>query len=193
MALSERALVIFCRPSIHIYIYIYFYRPSIVTFPLSLRVSEILKLLFSTLFFCSPFGIRLLNRPFAGLYGLSTRSDIKRGLLTYPCGVLSMRAYVLWDFVLWAFVPVGFCPDTDGEYLRNWSTYRTYEKTWSATTLSTLGEKTLVNFGPQTKKFCWLILTNQRRCFSEIFKRATDWPRLPSAHPSWDGGTPEKF
>jgi len=39
-------------------------------------------------------------------------------------------------------------------------------KTWSATTLSTLGDKTLVNFGPQTKKFCWLILTNQRRYFS---------------------------
>ena len=28
-------------------------------------------------------------------------------------------------------------------------------KTWSATTPSTLGEKTLVNFGPQTKKFYW--------------------------------------
>ena len=39
-------------------------------------------------------------------------------------------------------------------------------KTWSATTLSTLGEKTLVTFGPQTKKFCWLILTNRRRYFS---------------------------
>ena len=39
-------------------------------------------------------------------------------------------------------------------------------KTWSATTPSTLGEKTLVNFGPQTKTFCWLILTNQRRNFS---------------------------
>ena len=39
-------------------------------------------------------------------------------------------------------------------------------KTWSATTPSTFGEKTLVNFGPQTKKFCLLILTNQRRYFS---------------------------
>ena len=28
------------------------------------------------------------------------------------------------------------------------------------------GEKTLVNFGPQTKKFCWLILTTQHRYFS---------------------------
>ena len=27
-------------------------------------------------------------------------------------------------------------------------------------------KKTLVNFGPQTKKFCWLILTNQRGYFS---------------------------
>ena len=26
----------------------------------------------------------------------------------------------------------------------------------------------------------------------EIFKRARDWPRLPSAHPSWDGGS-KKF
>jgi len=34
------------------------------------------------------------------------------GLLTYPCGVLSMWAYVLWAFVLWAFVRVGFCLDT---------------------------------------------------------------------------------
>ena len=24
----------------------------------------------------------------------------------------------------------------------------------------------------------------------EIFIRATDWPRLPSAHPNWDGGPP---
>jgi len=33
---------------------------------------------------------------------------LKCGLLTYPCGVLSM-----WAYVLWAFVRVGFCPDTD--------------------------------------------------------------------------------
>jgi len=46
------------------------------------------------------------------LHALSTRSYIKCGLLTYPCGVLSMWAYVLWVFVLWAFVRVGFCPDT---------------------------------------------------------------------------------
>jgi len=39
-------------------------------------------------------------------------------------------------------------------------------KTWSATAPSTLGEKTLVNSGPQTKMFCWLILTNPRRYFS---------------------------
>ena len=39
-------------------------------------------------------------------------------------------------------------------------------KPWSATTPSTLGEKILVNFGPQTKKFYWLILTNPRRYFS---------------------------
>jgi len=66
-------------------------------------------------------------------------------------------------------------------------------------------KKTLVNFGPQTKKFYWLMLTNPRRYFfwklhfshywvlrPEIFKRARDWPRLPSAHPSWDGGPPPK-
>jgi len=31
----------------------------------------------------------------------------QRPLLTYPCGILSM-----WAYVLWAFVRVGFCPDT---------------------------------------------------------------------------------
>jgi len=56
--------------------------------------------------------------------------------------------------------------DFDRKYLRTGSTYRTSEKKLISTTLSTLGEKTLVNFGPQTKKFCWLILTNQRRHFS---------------------------
>ena len=40
------------------------------------------------------------------------------------------------------------------------------KKTSSSTTVSTLGKKTLVNFGPQTKKFYWLILTNQRTYFS---------------------------
>jgi len=45
----------------------------------------------------------------------------------------------------------------DRKYFRNGSTYRTFEKN--------LGEKNLVNFGPQTKKFCWLILTNQRTYF----------------------------
>jgi len=29
-----------------------------------------------------------------------------------------------------------------------------------------VGRKNLVNFGPQTKKFYWLILTNPRRYFS---------------------------
>jgi len=47
--------------------------------------------------------------------------------------------------------------DRHTEHLRN---------TWSATTPSTLGEKTLVNFGPQAKQFYWLILTNPRRYFS---------------------------
>jgi len=26
---------------------------------------------------------------------------------------------------------------------------------------------------------------------SEFFTRARDWPRLPSAHPYWDGGPPK--
>ena len=50
---------------------------------------------------------RILIRPLPGLHGLPTRSYIKCGLFTYPCGFLSM-----WAFVLWAFVRVGFCPDT---------------------------------------------------------------------------------
>jgi len=45
---------------------------------------------------------------------LGTEIRLQYGLLTYPCGVLSM-----WAYVLWAFVLVGFCPDTDREYLRN--------------------------------------------------------------------------
>ena len=28
---------------------------------------------------------------------------------------------------------------------------------------------------------------------AEIFTRARDWPRLPSAHQNWDGGPPKKF
>jgi len=55
---------------------------------------------------------RILIKPLPSLHGLPTRSYIKCGLLTYPCGLLSMWAYVLWAFVLWAFVRVGFCPDT---------------------------------------------------------------------------------
>jgi len=27
----------------------------------------------------------------------------------------------------------------------------------------------------------------------QIFTRARDWPRLPSAHPNWDWGPPQKF
>jgi len=56
--------------------------------------------------------------------------------------------------------------DFHREYLRNGSTYRTSEKNLISHNLSTLVEKTLVNFGPQTKKFCWLILSNPRRYFS---------------------------
>ena len=66
--------------------------------------------------------------------------------------------------------------DFDRKYLRNGSTYRTSEKkTWSATTLSALGEKNLVNFGPHTKKFCWLILTYQRTYFSGDYISAIRW------------------
>jgi len=69
-----------------------------------------------------------------------------------------------------------------------------------------LGEKTLVNFGPQTKKFYWLVLTNPGRHFSgdyisairvvlrpEIFKPLEiDQGYLASAHPKWDGVPPPK-
>ena len=93
--------------------------------------------------------------------------------------------------------------DFHREYLQTWHIEH-LRKTWSATTPSTLCEKTLVNFGSQTKKFYWLIVNNPRRYFSgnyisairgcfalKFFIRARNWPRLPSAHPSWDGG-PQK-
>ena len=79
------------------------------------------------------------------------------------------------------------------------------KKTWSTATPSTLDERNLVNFGPQTKKFYWLELSHPsgffwgdyisalRGCCAQIFfTRARDWPRLPSAHPNWDGGPPQK-
>jgi len=76
----------------------------------------------------------------------------------------------------------------------------------STTTPSTLGQRNLVNFGPQTTELKWLILTNPSGHFSgdyisairglllcQIFARARDWSRLPSAHPNWDGGPPKKI
>jgi len=38
-----------------------------------------------------------------------------------------------------------------------------------------------------------LYLSPERVLRPEIFTPATVWPRLPSAHPSWDGGPPKKF
>jgi len=55
---------------------------------------------------------------------------------------------------------------------------------------------TIPDFGPQTKKFYWLTLSHssgpQGVLRPEIFTCATDWPRLPSAHPNWVGG-PKKY
>jgi len=63
--------------------------------------------------------------------------------------------------------------------------------------------KKTVNFGPQTKKLLKCILTNPsgqfsgdytsalRGCYALKFLHAL--PRLPGAHPNWDGGPPEKF
>ena len=68
---------------------------------------------------------------------------------------------------------------------------------------SHVGRKKTVNFGPQTKKLLMCILTHPsghfsgdhisalRGCHAPIyFSRATDWPRLPSAHTNWDGVPP---
>jgi len=38
-----------------------------------------------------------------------------------------------------------------------------------------------------------LYLGPQGVLLPEIFTRARDWPRLPSAHPNWDGGPPKNF
>ena len=66
----------------------------------------------------------------------------------------------------------------------------------STTTPPTLGEKKLVNFGPQTKKLLTCILTHPSGHCSgcgvmcpQFFIRATDC-RLANAHPNWDGSPP---
>jgi len=56
--------------------------------------------------------------------------------------------------------------DFDRKYLWNGSTYRTSEKNLISHNPFHVGRKNLVNFGPQIKKFYWLILTNPRRYFS---------------------------
>ena len=96
--------------------------------------------------------------------------------------------------------------DFDREYLRNRSTNRKSEKQLINYNPPTLDEKNTVNFGPQTKKLLTCILAHPSRHFSgdhisalrgccapKIFTRATDWPRVPSAHPNWDGGPPNKI
>ena len=71
---------------------------------------------------------------------------------------------------------------------------------WSTKTHPTLGEKKLVNFGPQTKKLLTWILTKREHIFREtsisarkgvlrpqIFTRAIEWPVLARAHSNGDG------
>jgi len=55
--------------------------------------------------------------------------------------------------------------DFDRKYLRDGLTYRPSEKNLISHNPFGVGQKKLANFGPQTKKFCWLILTNQRTYF----------------------------
>ena len=93
--------------------------------------------------------------------------------------------------------------DFDPEYLRNWSTYRTFKKTWSTATPSTLDKRNLVNFGLQTKKFYRCILSHPSEHFSgdyisaiiggtapQIFIHARDWARLHIAHTTAGTGVP---
>ena len=56
--------------------------------------------------------------------------------------------------------------DFDRKYLRNGSTYRTSDENLISHHPFHVEQKKLVNFGPQTKKFYWLISTNPRRYFS---------------------------
>ena len=49
-------------------------------------------------------------------------------------------------------------------------------------------------FGPSKMHFLGILyLSPQGVLRPEIFTPATVWPRLPSAHPNWDGGPPKKF
>jgi len=59
--------------------------------------------------------------------------------------------------------------DFDRKYLRTGSTYRISEKNFISRNPFHVGRKNLVNFGPQTRMFYWLILTNPRRYFSENY------------------------
>ena len=61
--------------------------------------------------------------------------------------------------------------DFDQDYLRNGSSCRKSEKPSSTTTPSTLEQKKMVDFGPQTKLW-WLILTNQSGHFSGDYIKA---------------------
>ena len=95
--------------------------------------------------------------------------------------------------------------DFDHEYLRNGPTNPKSEKQLINYNPSHVGRNKTVNFGPQTKKLLTCILTHPsghfsgdpisalRGCYApKIVTRATDWQRLPSAHPNWDGGPPKK-
>ena len=70
-------------------------------------------------------------------------------------------------------------------------------KTWSTITPSTLDERNLVNFGPQTKKFYRWILTHRSEHFAgDYISALTGWCALKFlyaleiAYPNWGGGPP---
>ena len=95
--------------------------------------------------------------------------------------------------------------DFDCEYLRNGLRYPNQKETFSRSIPPAFYETDPVNFGPliseismwdwtQKCTFWGYYISAKRGVLRpEIFARTRDWPRLPSAHPNWDGGPPKNF
>ena len=95
--------------------------------------------------------------------------------------------------------------DCDREYLRNGARYRKSERhvissdssrvRWKrfGELWSTIYREFHVSLDPLNGLFGKTIFRPLEGASIQIFTRARDWPRLPSAHPNWDGDPPKNF